>query len=495
MLLLNKLLGPYLTEPRLEKTRSFSLKKDKPKIKRQPSTNVSDQQRGDCWNYSCCRVIVRLIFNVLTIKEEDNEECDLWYININNLKIDEVKEKCIKNEDNSSYKKILLYLFLICVGYTKYLCNGTGDGQDPANVFKFFTKTILNNPNFKESKRVKEIQHNLFDLDFDTIIFPMITAFQEKTKLNCVTKQLKSFENLDEIRSVLDNGLYMVIGVSLGKSPAKNRKAFGEYEEGKYRKAFDEYEEGKKRPVASSIESKGGGHAMTIVKYNNIKNKKYIFFDEIDPDLIQLTIKNSWGNKWGINGTIDILSYELKTLCSVLDWVEPEDKTILSSIDQFEAIPRRKISDINELEIIDETDKIYIEKCYAFIKSLANDDGNINGQTLSKMYFVFFDVLPLTHERPDPMIKLVKYINNNDDINIDIDSFVERIYDTRCTYTYFDVRDDITPHKFKDLADKIKTTIHLPEKEKSDIAEKIRTVDLQKALDKMSFTASRLKVR
>jgi hypothetical protein len=364
------------------------------KLNRQVSINVSNQGKHPlCWNYTAIRVFTRVIDNVLGLDLDekktkffmfsiDNKSCPPLYDDLNNIDIAVTKRKCKGND----YIKILLYYFLFSLGNAKFSCKindkGTIDiveeGKGFYDVFKFFHDEILDNPSFRNNKNVQNLKrYGLISKEtqqeFENILYPALDRFYVR---NAGYKDLKylirgSYLNgykyksgLDIIKETLDHGLYLYIGVVLGS--------------GNYKQEFKRYKRRNgvlpPRPVAKYInynKENKKRHAMTIVGYSVKKE---------DPNVILLTIKNSWGVNWGVNGTIKIFASELRPLSAVILSILPSDTNVLTQ--RSEPLP---FEDNERTNIIDEftDEQRVIEKKYL---SFFARFGNINKKKFQSLY-------------------------------------------------------------------------------------------------------------
>jgi len=408
---------------------------------RQVSTNVSNQELGpDCWNYSCCRVVVRLICNVLNIEDNENDECDVLYSRFMDFNYEYAKETCIKNGNSSAYKKILLYYFFYCLGNAIFSCEldvetkkkrllhesfkytdtgyqvepdpeektkkyRTSRGMSPRVVYSTFLEDVLNNKNFANHKSVQ----NIYDiglvwentrLEFETIVYPLISEFIKQTRGNCLYKSIycinwDPIKNREELENLFSHGLYASIGVNLG--------------DGEYIKKFDNYtpnpetEKLPKKPFAGFIKNyEEGGHVMTIVAYYNIIGDEF---------LKELIVKNSWSKGWGNNGTIKIFSSELMGLGSLISWIEPADFKVLKQKKEIKTVDKE--SDENLDFIYEDTNDVDYIKILKLIEVIFNA-AEIN----LKEFKAFFKTLTNVTLYNDKITEIFKRINDNNEVNI-----------------------------------------------------------------------------
>jgi len=378
-----------------------------PVLRRQPSINVSDQKAGDCWNYSSCRIVTRLICNVLNIEPPTDNECNELYTHINEFHYTIAKETC----EPGAYEKLLLYFFLFCLGYSKFTCainketqqnEQSINGQSSERVLEFFTDNLLNNRDFRNNEFVKNIgesglvsystnpDEDTTQKEFERVIYPLIDNFHRVTKKQKVKYSVNKIDMntpgiLDTIKELLNHGLYIGIGISIG--------------DGKYSDKFTEYKaDGRPRPIAKHIDMKGdlGGHAMHVIDYSNIENK---------PDILQLTIRNSWGNDWGNNGKINMLSSELKQLTARFSYIRPSNLNILQQkADNHPIVPEDKnTEDIYEF---DELYEIKKEKVLELLRRF----GDIN----KKKFHDLYEILVGDNLYDDEINEVFNEINHND---------------------------------------------------------------------------------
>jgi len=439
---------------------------------RQLSTNVSNQELGpDCWNYSCCRVVVRLICNVLNIEDNENDECDVLYSRFMDFNYEYAKEKCIKNGNTSSYKKILLYFFFYCLGNAIFSCEldvetkkkrllhesfkytdsvdvdpeektkkyRTSTGVSPKFVYNAFLEDVLNNENFMNHESVENIYKiglvwESTRMEFETIVYPLISEFIKQTNGNCIYKSIHCLnqddviekktkeEKREELENLFSHGLYASINVNLGDD--------------EYIRKFSDYmpdpETGQLpiKPYAGFIKNQEeGGHGMTIVEYNNIKDNEM---------LKELIIKNSWGRGWGNNGTIKIFSSELIGGGSFITWIEPADFNVLKQIKEIKTVvkePRENLDFIYE-----DFNHVYHNKILKLLEVI------FNGEEIdSKKFKAFFKTLTNINLYKDNINDIFKEINDNNDVNINAQKLaIFLLFKFKCiTYKFDDLREAV----------------------------------------------------
>lgn len=337
-------------------------------IQRQPSFIVSKQTSGDCWNYSICRVIVRLICNVLDILDQSIPECNSLYEALDKFGANKAKYYCKPTPaDSSDYIKLLLYVFFVYLGYTNYaVCENTHsgrqvkgklDGQNPTIALEYFVNTILNSKTlgrdfFAYVNNMGFINvstiHPELKSELTTVILPLLINFGDSTNHSCLVKRFPpvnagKFINMSDMKQpdinsgiqtcnrILDKGLYLTISVYMGSGQYK--KEFNNYRKNNdgllptrpyAEKIIIKLEEVKKdeneQKIIKQNQGKLGSHAMVIIKYDIVDGEDGLFV---------YTIRNSWGSNWGDNGTIQILSTELAALSARFNWIEPSDLSVL----------------------------------------------------------------------------------------------------------------------------------------------------------------------
>jgi hypothetical protein len=366
-----------------------------PKLIRQPSRNVSEQQGPDCWNYGSCRILTRLICNVLNINESETSSCDELYLNLEKFNIKDAKDKCTQllQYDPSAYHKFLLYYFLFSLGNSRFSCRINPEtneyerrvtGQKEEVVLAFFCKDLLNNKHFKSNEYVTTIQQSGFvdantQKEFTNVVYKLIDDFQKivlKDRTGCQLKTIHSNEDhdfLSKIKSVLEKGLYISVGLSLGH--------------GDYEYKFSKYKGSQgMRPVAkyiepcSSYECVMNGHILVVTSYSKIIGEE---------NEVMVNIKNSWSNKWGDNGNISMFPSELTALTAMFSWIEPnsddslQQKVIMKSVNKEPA---------DKLEIIDEPKEFHYKlkekNRLDFIKMFTDNEGVLSKDRFEKLYII-----------------------------------------------------------------------------------------------------------
>jgi len=461
---------------------------------RQLSTNVSNQDLGpDCWNYSCCRVVVRLICNVLNIEDNENDECDVLYSRFMDFNYEYAKEKCIKNGDSSSYKKILLYFFFYCLGNAIFSCEldvetkkkqllhesfkytdrvdvdpeektkkyRSSRGMSAIIVYNTFLEDVLNNENFMNHESVENIYKiglvwESTRMEFETIVYPLISEFIKQTNGNCIYKSIHCLnqddviekktkeEKREELENLFSHGLYASINVNLGDD--------------EYIRKFSNYipdpETGQLpiKPYAGFIKNKKeGGHGMTIVEYNNIKDNEM---------LKELIIKNSWGKEWGNNGTIKIFSSELIGGGSFITWIEPADFKVLKQTKEIKTVDKEPRENLDF--IYEDFNYVYHTKILKLLEVI------FNGEEIdSKKFKAFFKTLTNINIYKDKINNIFKEINDNNDVNINAQKLaLFLLFNFECvTYEFDDLREavlkKINEPNYEDSLNDIKTQYNL----------------------------------
>lgn len=394
-----------LEECILQKTHDIlsSMKQEKRlkrSLEREPSMLISHQTGGDCWNYSVCRVIVRLICNVLDIADQNIPECNTLYDALSKFDVKVARRDCSAaprpNEENSpDYVKLLIYVFFVYHGYAKFaVCNtftesGKGvkenkiklNGKLAARALDFFVKTILANDNLNDEfpayldnlwfENVTKIRSNL-KIELEAVLLPLLNEFSHITNNSSSLKSYPSFLNndlvnpktfsmkdltkdefmkgIETINFILSKGLYVVISVQLGPKKSPYFETLSKYknEPGAFRPYAKKItlgniqkEEGDAAEILRIKRENSaaiGGHAMVITKYDieDSGKKRFVY-----------SVRNSWGSQWGDNGTIQLFPNELHALRSRFDWIEPNDLDVVikqpRNPKQIQIIPYQEI--------------------------------------------------------------------------------------------------------------------------------------------------------
>lgn len=358
-------------------------KKAKRSLEREPSMLVSKQTGGDCWNYSVCRVIVRLICNVMDIADQNILDCNTLYDALSKINMRVARVDCKASakpnpEDSADYVKLLLYVFLVYHGYAKFAeCNrftasGKGvkeekiklNGKAVKPVLNFFSETILANKNlfgvFEDYlsdlwfENVPEVAVDL-KFEFSAVLLPLLNEFSYRTNYSSAVKSeqmlgaTQEFEKvINTINNVLDSGLYIVISVFLGPDKSLYSQKFSGYRKGvlrPYAKTItlgktedEEGDDANRLRIKKQNQDALGSHAMVLTKYDI----------EEDTGKFVYNIRNSWGSNWGDNGTIQFFLSELISLHARFNWIEPDD---LKGVTKQPRIPKKiKVNPYEKIE-------------------------------------------------------------------------------------------------------------------------------------------------
>jgi hypothetical protein len=209
------------------------------------------------------------------------------------------------------------------------------EGRTILPSFRFYIDEILNNKtdSYKTKDYVEDIPQSLKEEAFQ--IIDEFHASPTEYKLRGTSYKNNDNILLSILQNVLNNNYYIAIGVFLGHNIFSNK--------------FHAYNKDAKRPALKRFDldthtdtdiEKDSSHAMTIIDYYTYQG-----------DVLFL-IKNSWGNDWGVNGTILLKWSELKKMHPHFAWLQPNDMST-KSIDGDREI--RNYSPEND-EIIDETE-------------------------------------------------------------------------------------------------------------------------------------------
>ena len=397
--------------------KSLNPPKRPPRLTREVSGFVSAQYNGDCWNYASCRVVLRLISNVLDWKgETDEQSCNEIYTSLENFNFEYAKTACT---GGMNYAKVLMYFFLFCLGHSRFsYCVDSGGtvtsdkniGTKSVESLQFFSDDLLNNPKFRTNVHVTNILgHGLVFqetyTEFEQVLFPLIDEFQKKTKRSNEVKSLSylSYEDdhgidIDQLKRVLDMGLYIAGSISMGDSTyADQLQTFNK-------------ENALMRPVAGKIDSTmEGRHAIAIVKYL------------VSPTTNQITFvaKNTWGSGWGVDGLFYIGQSEIRPLEMSFSWIQPKKLPKSQSTSP-------EITDAGESEnVIYEGDyytrKSHIEEFFGIIFP--------NQERITIIKFVAF-LRAIRHytQSANQFTSSIQFINDSQDISyVDIDKLAEKL--------------------------------------------------------------------
>ena len=300
------------------------------KLVRQISANVSNQGiLPICWAYSCARVILKVIKQVIpdefpTNDLDTNPNCDLFY---SKTKFERNFDKHINpaNCGEKEYNNIMLFMYIVYVFIDKYGCKGNSDDV----AMRYFVTHFLNSNCVIEPKN--KIRHSLYCF-IDSIMpfsktkcddFPphfcevaenLLKKFrQENDRTDSIKKTKFLFQvtteyligNFYKIKDILDKGLYLTIGL--------------------YSNVFERYikhpDETITRDFAKEIET-GEQHSMTVVGYT--ENKEYEEIQGKYSNIYSFIIKNSWGENWLDSGYILLpVHYLLQYNEITLYWIDP----------------------------------------------------------------------------------------------------------------------------------------------------------------------------
>ena len=384
--------------PPLSKEESVSILLPTEQLKRQLSTNIANQNAGDCFAHSATRVFLRMISREFFEKHKKNhsfvdlfhsstkeDECDDLYLIKEHFSVfsksHNIEQLC-KNPGN--YNSILMYFFLHKITIDKFDCNG----GTPDYVLYYLLRVFndmkkghislnqicnLGKPEYcthlqeviDTFSQIETTKYTANIMHYGTILFE-----QDVTASGLIERKEKFF---DKIKEIIDLGLYVSLSINgiipdlKAPTPTRpNARTYtNELSQSDFLHISNIYNNSNQTQLSYYS---GNNHAVTIVDYDYSKPSNKV-----------LKIKNSWGKPKHGN---DIYIYINKNDLDLspdqvsIKYLEPTNEYSLTDLS---ALNESILNELPTAEIMEDNNRwINFNKKWHILAIIFNSTNTIN---------------------------------------------------------------------------------------------------------------------